>query len=79
MTLYYGMQDTACDYVGGYTLAKSLEWSGQEDFLAAPLEELPFGGGQTQAADGLTWVQAEGAGHMVSRSHALQAFQLERQ
>eukprot|EP00958_Prasinococcus_capsulatus_P003836 scaffold349_cov352-Prasinococcus_capsulatus_cf.AAC.2 len=62
------MQDTACDYAGGYALAKSLEWSGQEAFNAAPLVELPFGGGQTQAADGLTWIQVEGAGHMVSRA-----------
>jgi len=68
VTLYYGMQDTACDYVGGYKVASSLRWPGAGTFATAPLEDLVIGDqpvGKLKAAGGLTWVQVEGAGHMV--------------
>jgi len=68
VTLYYGMQDTACNYVGGFQMATALEWSGSEHFAAAPMEDLMIGGmetGSVKTYGGLTWVQIEGAGHMV--------------
>lgn len=68
VTLYYGMQDTACDYVGGYAMAASLQWPGSTDFANAQFEDLMIGGiptGKIKAAAGLTWLQVEGAGHMV--------------
>lgn len=68
VTLYYGMQDTACNYVGGYAMATSIEWSGAKQFEETPLEELKVGGletGSFKSHGGLTWLQVEGAGHMV--------------
>jgi len=68
VTLYYGMQDTACDYVGGFAMATSLHWPGSADFARAPSEDLMISGvpaGKIKAAAGLTWIQVEGAGHMV--------------
>jgi len=68
VTLYYGMQDTACNYVGGYAMASTIEWSGADLFAQMPLEDLMIGGvptGKFKAAAGLAWVQIENAGHMV--------------
>jgi len=68
VTMFYGMMDTACDYVGGFTLANALQWRGAHNFKKAPLVPLHLGGshaGESQSAHGLTWVQIKGAGHMV--------------
>jgi carboxypeptidase C (cathepsin A) len=68
VTFYYGMQDTACNYVGGYDMAAALPWPGASDFANAPFEDLLIGGapsGKIKSAGGLTWMQVEGAGHMV--------------
>lgn len=68
VTLYYGMQDTACNFIGGYAVASRLQWQGAEAFSKAPLKDLEFGGvttGKVKSAAGLTWVQVEAAGHMV--------------
>lgn len=75
VTFYYGKQDTACNYVGGYAVAQtSLAWPGKEAFAAAPLKPLQIGGADTgawkQVVDKtsggvLTWVEVEAAGHMV--------------
>lgn len=68
VTFYYGMQDTACNYVGGYRMARALQWRGAADFATAPLEDLLIGGvpsGKIKSAGGLTFMQVEGAGHMV--------------
>merc|ERR1719253_873354 len=49
-------------------MASSLEWPGTSQFLSAPMEELRIGGvvtGSHMSAAGLTWIQVEGAGHMV--------------
>lgn len=68
VTLYYGMQDTACNYVGGFAMASSVEWSGSQEFARTPLQDLLIGGvptGKFKSRGGLTWVQVENAGHMV--------------
>jgi len=68
VTLYYGMQDTACNYVGGYALAASLRWPGSSAFKKAPFEDLAIGGmdiGKLKSGGGLTYLQVDGAGHMV--------------
>jgi len=77
VTFYYGMQDTACNYVGGFAMASSIEWSGAERFRATPLEELMIGGvdnGAIKSSGGLTWIQIEGAGHMVPINNPAAAF-----
>mmetsp|Transcript_62680 Transcript_62680/g.161299 ORF Transcript_62680/g.161299 Transcript_62680/m.161299 type:complete len:110 (-) Transcript_62680:98-427(-) len=62
------MQDLACDYVAGYTLAKALNWDRAQQFRNAPMEDFEVEGvvaGSRQSAGGLTWVQVMGSGHMV--------------
>merc|ERR1712216_60365 len=76
VTLYYGMQDTVCNYVGGYDMAVALQWPGAGDFAKAPLEDLIIGGvpnGKVKSGGGLTWMQVEGAGHMVPINNPLAA------
>lgn len=68
VTFYYGMTDTVCNYIGGSALAHSLRWSGSSRFRHTPMQDLIIQGartGQTKAYGGLTWIQVEGAGHMV--------------
>jgi carboxypeptidase C (cathepsin A) len=74
---FYGKNDLACNYVGGYAMATSLPWSGSAGFLAAPLQS--FGGNgvglassgesqvyrQSDTTGKLMWVQVNAAGHMV--------------
>jgi len=67
---YYGKDDLACNYVGGFDTASTIPWSGQADFQATEMQA--FGTSDGKAAAGqiqqfgpLTWVQIEGAGHMV--------------
>jgi len=66
--LYYGKQDRACDFVGGYKVANTIEWSGGEHFAKHELKPVIIAGqemGQWKSHGGLTFVQIEDAGHMV--------------
>lgn len=63
VTFYYGKNDLACNYKGGYDLASTLEWKGADAWNAAPLKQVP--GAQVQSSGGLSWHQVDGAGHMV--------------
>ena len=64
--------DLACNYVGAYDMATTLEWSGAEDFKKAPLKQVP--GGQIQKYGGLAWHQVDGAGHMVPLDQPANAY-----
>lgn len=77
VTLYYGKQDTACNYVGGYAMASDLQWSGARSWKEAELQELHIGGGltgQIKSSGGLTWMQIDGAGHMTPINNPAAAF-----
>lgn len=68
VTFYYGKTDTACNYVGGYAMANTIQWNGMEDFASMDLEPLLLAGAevaQAKSHKGLTWIQIESAGHMV--------------
>lgn len=68
VVLYYGKTDTACNYVGGLTLANTISWNSQAEFAAAPLGPMEIAGieaGQAKSVNGLTYIQVESAGHMV--------------
>lgn len=68
VTFYFGKSDTACNYVGGYAMAETIEWGGRDAFAAAPLSPLTIADmeiGQMKSSGGLTWIQVESAGHMV--------------
>jgi len=68
VTMFYGMQDTACDYVGGHAAALRIQWSGAERFRSMPLADLVISNvstGKYKSFGGLSWIQVQGAGHMV--------------
>jgi len=72
VTLFYGMQDIAANYVGGFAAASALHWSGAKEFAGAPLEDFHISGtsaGQVKSGGGLNWMQIKGAGHMVAADH----------
>lgn len=68
VTMFYGMQDTACDYVGGHAVVSRLKWPGAERFRSMPVSDLVISNvstGSYKSSGGLSWVQVQGAGHMV--------------
>ena len=74
LTFYYGKQDTACNWVGGLTMANSsLEWRGADAWASLPFEPLVVGGatvGSVRSGKGpsgatLSFLAVDGAGHMV--------------
>ncbi len=68
ITMYYGKADTACNYVGGYTMTNAIKWKSQLNFQNLDLKPLEIAGveaGQMKELNGLTWLQIESAGHMV--------------
>jgi len=74
ISLFYGKQDTACNYVGGYAMAEA---AGCPDFKKDELQELIIGGattGEYKARGGLTWIQINGAGHMTPVNNAGAAY-----
>jgi len=77
VTFMYGRQDTACNYVGGYTVAESLRWPGADQFAAASLADLDLGGaavGKMRRGGNLTWLEVEAAGHMVPLNQGAAAY-----
>ena len=68
VTLLYGKADTACNYVGGYSMANTISWKGTQDFANTALQPLLLLGsqiGSTKTFGGLSWLEIESAGHMV--------------
>ena len=63
VTLYYGKQDTACNYVGGLNVANNLSWKKGKEFQSAELTPIKVFGveiGQMKQVEGLTFIQVEG-------------------
>lgn len=60
VALYYGKTDTACNYVGGMTMANTISWSGRDAFASMPLTAIEIAGveaGQTKSHKGLMLFQ----------------------
>jgi carboxypeptidase C (cathepsin A) len=61
VTLFYGKTDTACNYVGGLTVANTLQWKGKDSFAKMPLVDWELGAGnvagQYKSFNGLTFIQ----------------------
>lgn len=80
----YGKQDRACPFVGGYQAALSVPWAGAEAFANQAQQDFGTDGAgtyKTTAAAGarMTWVEVEGAGHMISMNNAAgSSFALEQ-
>ena len=68
VSVYYGKTDTACDYVGGKTMAESIVWENTHEYQAASLISLEIAGikaGAYKSYKGLSYYEIESAGHMV--------------
>ena len=62
VTFYFGKTDTACNYVGGLTMAETISWAGRDAFAAMELQPLEIFGveaGQQKSYDGLTFIQVK--------------------
>lgn len=79
VTIYNGKLDLICNYVGGYSVAKAIQWSGATGFNQAPLNSWTVGGsvaGQSQKFENLLFLQVDGAGHMVPHDQPVAALSL---
>ena len=66
--VYAGNQDFICNVEGNRRWVDSMEWDGADAFAAAPLTDWRVGGksaGTARAAQGLTFLEVNAAGHMV--------------
>ncbi|PCH38418.1 serine carboxypeptidase [Wolfiporia cocos MD-104 SS10] len=66
--IFAGVNDIACSWVANDKMTRSIEWSGQAEFVAQPLREWEVAGaaaGVTRSAGPLTFATVYGAGHMV--------------
>ncbi|KAK0564562.1 hypothetical protein OC861_004209, partial [Tilletia horrida] len=76
LLIYVGTLDWTCNWVGNKKWLFEMEWSGKDKFLAAKNYRWIVDGkeaGETQSAEGLTWVTILGAGHMVPYDKPVEA------
>lgn len=77
--IYVGTYDWICNWVGNEAFTLAMEWSGQEAFVKAPLEEWKVEGktaGKVRSAGPLTFVTVDAAGHMVPLDKPREALEL---
>jgi cathepsin A (carboxypeptidase C) len=60
--IYAGDVDFVCNYLGNQAWTYDLEWVGQSDFQAAPVQDWNGGKGLSRSAGGLTFLQVIDAG-----------------
>lgn len=69
VVVYSGKEDYICNYLGGSEWTNVTQWKAAEEFRSASLKEWQLSdgtaAGQAKSGGGLTFVQVEGAGHMV--------------
>jgi len=66
--IYAGDADFICNWMGNKAWTVALPWPGHDDFAAAPDHDWVVGGskaGTARSSGGLTFLQVNGAGHMV--------------
>jgi len=69
VSVFFGMHDTACNYVSGLRSVMGIRWPGASEFAETPLVDLTVEGrrvGKVQAMSGLAYFQVEDSGHMVT-------------
>ncbi|KIY65085.1 serine carboxypeptidase [Cylindrobasidium torrendii FP15055 ss-10] len=79
--IYVGMNDYICNWVGNLRFVDAMEWSGQQDFLEAPMDEWAIDGeriGLLKTSGNLTYLTVEGAGHMVPWDRPKEALEMVR-
>ena len=68
--VYSGKEDFICNYLGGQEWVNATKWDGMKQFDAAPYKDWHVDGkvaGEVKSYDKLTFLQVEGAGHMVPK------------
>jgi serine carboxypeptidase-like clade 4 len=66
--VYNGKYDYVCNYLGGHEWVSTMKWHGQSDFNSVKSSSWIVNGteaGTVQAADGLTFLAVNNAGHLV--------------
>ena len=66
--VYSGKDDFICNYMGGHAWTDKMNWPGKTQFDAANFTDWTFGGekvGEFKSFANLTFLEVEGAGHMV--------------
>ncbi|GLU11878.1 hypothetical protein SLE2022_285980 [Rubroshorea leprosula] len=77
--LYEGEYDLICNWLGNYRWVNALNWSGQKDFLAAPM--VPFvvdrkEAGKLKTHGPLSFLKVHNAGHMVPMDQPKNSLQM---
>ncbi|KAK4054862.1 hypothetical protein OIV83_000786 [Microbotryomycetes sp. JL201] len=67
--IYVGKHDWICNYIGNFNMLEQLEWSGQKRYVNTTLRKWSgfegSAGGETKTFGKLTYLDLNGAGHMV--------------
>ncbi|KAI0368897.1 serine carboxypeptidase [Pilatotrama ljubarskyi] len=77
--LYVGATDWSCNWVGNERMTLALEWSSQDAYRNAPLQEWLVDGevaGKFRTGGGLTFATIDGAGHMVPYDQPVRALEV---
>ncbi|KAK4058075.1 hypothetical protein OIO90_000814 [Microbotryomycetes sp. JL221] len=81
--VYVGRLDYACNWIGNSRMLENLEWSGQDQFNTASLRRWKgfegSSGGNTKSRGKLTYMDFDGAGHMVPMDKPAEASYMLKQ
>ncbi len=80
--LYFGADDSVCDWMGGNLLILGLDWAGTSDFSKQPLKDWTVAGrkaGEIREFGALRFVKVLDSGHMVPLNQPLAALQMLRE
>lgn len=73
--MYSGKEDFICNYLGGAGWTNATDWKNKAEFDKATLQPWKTADGtvvgQAKSGGGLSFVQVEGAGHMVPMDQPL--------
>lgn len=75
--IYSGVEDFICNYLGGHDWSSHMPWSQQDKYNSEAMQDWKVGGhvaGRFKSAGPLTFLEVDGAGHMVPMNqpeHAL--------
>ncbi|SCZ96826.1 BZ3500_MvSof-1268-A1-R1_Chr4-1g06774 [Microbotryum saponariae] len=77
---YVGVNDVVCNYVGVRRWTNAMQWQGQLKYVNAPFTEfkMPNGKdvGKTKSSGPLTYLEVDGAGHMVPHDKPVEALEM---
>ncbi|SCZ96819.1 BZ3500_MvSof-1268-A1-R1_Chr4-1g06752 [Microbotryum saponariae] len=78
--VYVGVNDFVCNYLANRDWTTALQWSDQRQYVNAPFTEfkMPNGKdvGKTKSSGPLTYLEVDGAGHMVPHDKPVEALEM---